>query len=83
MQNQTALEGAVLLLLGYEQEQYDELMYKTKAPPNPFKQAKEWLQAEINGELLTGPDSTVTASTSGSGNGEKEPEEETFPERGV
>jgi len=43
----TALEEAVLLLLGYEQGQYERLMHKAKSPPNPFTEARVKLQAEI------------------------------------
>lgn len=66
----TALEDAVLLLLGYERERFEAVMLKSKPHrmPNPFKERIAMLQAEIK-ERQTEPRSTSTAPTSESTNG--------------
>ncbi|KKK99683.1 hypothetical protein LCGC14_2630270 [marine sediment metagenome] len=48
LREKTALEEAVLLLLGYEQGQYEKDSYRRPIlHPNPFEQAITKLQAEI------------------------------------
>ncbi len=63
-----ALRDAVLLLLGYQMVEYESLMYKTKTPPNPFKEARERLQrVSVPASSESGTETTCESTGKGSG----------------